>query len=102
MKMQIRNILAALLVLGLPCLPTAYSAEIPPGLDRMGRIPGKSDGTAILQPSGFPAEEPGAEAEALDPVELTELAHSDPSQQGGGIISAVAIVAAILILILLL
>ncbi len=98
----IRNGLVALTTLGVPLLQGAFAAEIPPGLDQRGQVPVKAEGVAILEEKRLPAEDAGTKADALDQVELAELARSDPSQKGGGVISTVVIVAGILILLLLL
>lgn len=85
MMKRIRNGLVALVALGLPLLPAASAAEIPPGVDHASRVQGKGD-TSV-------------EADALDPVERAELAKSDPSQKGGNVIVAVVVIAAIVVLV---
>ena len=94
--------LAVLLALGLPLGSTAFAAEIPSGLPQQGQAPSKNDGAVILQKTGMPAEDAAAQVDGMDQVELTELAQSDPSQKGGGVIGTIVIVALILILLVLL
>ena len=93
MTKHIRKALLALTFLGPAFLTAASAAEIPSGLDQRIQDP--------AQPV-LPGEGAGTKADALDDVERAELARSDPSQRGGGVISTIVIVAAILILIVLL